>query len=111
MTPALLIAALLLTAPAHAQGLGEIRGVLVDHVEIPDLNHFPAQGASGSPIGLLNTDIIEDVAFYTGGFSAACGGRPESRRRSPLPACPRQGIPEEVPTMGRHPDPSSIVEL
>ena len=49
--------------------------VLVDHVEIPNINHFPTQGASGGPIGLLNTDLIEDVAFYAGGFSAAHGNR------------------------------------
>ncbi len=34
--------------------------VLVDHVEVPNINHFPTQGASGGPIGLLNTDLIEE---------------------------------------------------
>ena len=48
---------------------------LIDNIEIPNINHFPTQGASGGPIGLLNTDLIEDTAFYTGGFSAAYGDR------------------------------------
>ncbi len=52
--------------------------VLVDHVEVPNINHFPTQGASGGPIGLLNTDLIEDVAFFAGGFSAAYGDRMSS---------------------------------
>ena len=49
--------------------------ILVDNIEIPNINHFPTQGASGGPIGLLNTDLIEDVDFYAGGFSAAYGDR------------------------------------
>ncbi len=49
--------------------------ILVDNIEIPNINHFPTQGASGGPIGLLNTDLIEDVAFYAGGFSAGYGDR------------------------------------
>ena len=47
----------------------------IDNIEIPNINHFPSQGASGGPIGILNVDFIEDVNFYTGGFSAAYGDR------------------------------------
>ncbi len=47
----------------------------VDNIEIPNINHFPTQGASGGPIGLLNVDFIDDVEFRTGGFSAAYGDR------------------------------------
>ena len=47
----------------------------VDNVEIPNINHFPTQGSSGGPIGLLNVDFINDVTFYAGGFSAAYGDR------------------------------------
>jgi outer membrane receptor for ferrienterochelin and colicin len=50
-------------------------GFYVDNIPIPNVNHFPVQGASGGPIGLLNVDLIEDVSFYTGGFSPAYGNR------------------------------------
>ncbi len=50
----------------------------VDNIEIPNINHFPTQGASGGPIGLLNVDLIEDVQFYSGGFSSIYGNRMSS---------------------------------
>ena len=48
---------------------------VVDNVEIPNVNHFPMQGASGGVIGLLNTDLIADVSFSSGGFPAEHGDR------------------------------------
>jgi len=47
----------------------------IDNIEIPNINHFPHQGASGGPIGILNVDFIQDVNFYTGGFSAIYGDK------------------------------------
>ncbi|NOY06655.1 MAG: TonB-dependent receptor plug domain-containing protein, partial [Chlorobi bacterium] len=47
----------------------------VDNIEIPNINHFPQQGASGGPIGFLNVDFIQDVTFYSGGFSVLYGDR------------------------------------
>ena len=47
----------------------------IDNIEIPNINHYPTQGSSGGPIGLLNVDFIKDVNFYTGGFSAAYGDK------------------------------------
>ncbi len=47
----------------------------VDHIEIPNINHFPSQGSSGGAIGILNVDLIRNVNFYTGGFSSAYGNR------------------------------------
>ena len=47
----------------------------IDNIEITNINHFPVQGSSGGPIGLLNLDFIEDVDFYLGGFSAIYGDR------------------------------------
>ncbi len=47
----------------------------VDNIEIPNINHFPMQGTSGGPIGLLNVDFIRDVSFYSGGFSSVYGDR------------------------------------
>ena len=49
--------------------------IIVDNIEIPNINHFPAQGASGGVIGLLNTDLIADVTFSSGGFPAEHGDR------------------------------------
>ena len=39
----------------------------IDNIEIPNINHFPVEGSSDGPIGLLNADFIEDVNFYSGG--------------------------------------------
>ncbi|HPR18788.1 MAG TPA: carboxypeptidase-like regulatory domain-containing protein, partial [Candidatus Cloacimonadota bacterium] len=47
----------------------------IDNIEIPNINHFPQQGSSGGPIGILNVDFIEDVTFSTGGFSALYGDK------------------------------------
>ena len=47
----------------------------IDNIEIPNINHFPNQGSSGGPIGILNVDFIQDVTFNTGGFSAIYGDK------------------------------------
>jgi outer membrane receptor for ferrienterochelin and colicin len=40
----------------------------LDGVEIPVLNHFSTQGASGGPVGIINADFIQNVDFYSGSF-------------------------------------------
>ena len=40
----------------------------LDGVEIPNINHFSTQGASGGPVGIINADLIREVNFYTGAF-------------------------------------------
>ena len=42
----------------------------LDDVEIPILNHFSTQGASGGPVGIINADFIRTVDFYSGSFPA-----------------------------------------
>lgn len=42
----------------------------LDGVEIPVLNHFSTQGASGGPVGIINADFIQTVDFYSGSFPA-----------------------------------------
>lgn len=42
----------------------------LDDVEIPVLNHFSTQGASGGPVGIINADFIKSVDFYSGSFPA-----------------------------------------
>jgi len=46
---------------------------LLDGIEIPNLNHFATQGASGGPVGIINTDFLRDVDFYSGAFPASKG--------------------------------------
>jgi len=45
----------------------------LDGIEIPNLNHFATQGASGGSNGILNADFIETVDFYSGAFPASRG--------------------------------------
>jgi len=40
----------------------------LDGMEIPNLNHFATQGASGGPAGIINTDFLREVDFYSGAF-------------------------------------------
>ncbi len=53
-------------------GSGENRFYL-DGVEIPNINHFATQGASGGPVGIINVDFIREVNFYSGAFPANKG--------------------------------------
>jgi outer membrane receptor for ferrienterochelin and colicin len=45
----------------------------LDGIEIPNLNHFATQGASGGPVGIINVDFIREVDFYSGAFPANRG--------------------------------------
>jgi len=45
----------------------------LDDVEVPNINHFATQGASGGPNGLINVDFIREVDFYSGAFPANRG--------------------------------------
>ena len=47
----------------------------LDNIEIPNINHFPVEGSSDGPIGILNADFVNDVNFYSGGFSPIYGDR------------------------------------
>lgn len=40
----------------------------LDGIEVPTINHFSTQGASGGPVGLINVDFIQDLDFYSGAF-------------------------------------------
>lgn len=43
----------------------------IDDIEIPSINHFVTQGASGGSNGLINTDFISNVDFYAAAFPAS----------------------------------------
>lgn len=45
----------------------------MDGVEIPNINHFSTQGASGGPVGLINADLIREVNFFTSAFPSNRG--------------------------------------
>jgi hypothetical protein len=45
----------------------------IDNVEIPYLNHFSTQGASGGPVGIINVDFVQSVDFISGSFPASKG--------------------------------------
>ncbi len=47
----------------------------LDGIEIQNINHFPTQGATGGPIGMVNIDLIDEVNFAAGGFSASHGDK------------------------------------
>lgn len=42
----------------------------IDDIEIPNINHFATQGASGGTNGILNADFIREINFYSGAFPA-----------------------------------------
>ncbi|MCS6979497.1 MAG: TonB-dependent receptor [Flavobacteriales bacterium] len=45
----------------------------LDGVEVPLINHFQTQGASGGPVGIINVNLIREVNFLSGAFPAARG--------------------------------------
>jgi len=45
----------------------------LDEVEVPVINHFATQGASGGPVGMINVNFIREVDFYSGAFPANRG--------------------------------------
>ena len=45
----------------------------LDGVEVPNINHFATQGASGGPVGLINVNFIKEVEFYSAAFPSNRG--------------------------------------
>ena len=46
----------------------------MDGIEIPNINHFATQGATGGPVSLVNADLVQEISFYTGAFPADRAG-------------------------------------
>ncbi len=42
----------------------------LDGIEIPVLNHFTTQGASGGAVSIVNPDFVREIDFYTGAYPA-----------------------------------------
>lgn len=45
----------------------------LDGIEVPNINHFATQGASGGPVGIINADFIREVRYYSGAFPSNRG--------------------------------------
>lgn len=45
----------------------------LDGIEVPNINHFATQGASGGPVGILNADFLREVNYYSGAFPSDRG--------------------------------------
>jgi hypothetical protein len=57
---------------------------IVDGIEVPNINHFGTQGASGGPLSYINLDYVKEASFSTGGFSSAYGDKISSVLRIDL---------------------------
>lgn len=58
----------------NVRGGGSSENVFyLDGIELPVINHFATQGASGGVVGILNPDFISHIDFYTGAFPANRG--------------------------------------
>jgi hypothetical protein len=51
---------------------------IMDHMEIPSINHYSNQFNSAGPINMVNADVIEDVQFSSGGFPVQYGDKTSS---------------------------------
>jgi hypothetical protein len=47
----------------------------MEGIDIPNPNHFSAQGATGGPISMLNNNILGNSDFLTGAFPAEYGNK------------------------------------
>lgn len=45
----------------------------IDGIQVPTINHFATQGASGGPVGMINVNFIREVEFYSGAFPVNYG--------------------------------------
>jgi hypothetical protein len=48
---------------------------LINFIEVPNINHFGTQGATGGPLSYVNLDFVRETSFSTGGFSALYGDK------------------------------------
>ena len=51
---------------------------VMEHMEIPSINHYSNQYNSAGPINMVNADMIRDVQFSAGGFPAQYGDKVSS---------------------------------
>ena len=51
---------------------------IMDHLEIPNPNHFGEVGSGGGAVNILNTEFVERIDFFAGGFPARYGDKQSS---------------------------------
>ena len=51
---------------------------IMDNLEIPNPNHFGEVGTGGGPVSILNTEFVERIDFFAGGFPARYGDKQSS---------------------------------
>ena len=50
-------------------------GFIIDNIYIPSISHFQqADGRSNGPVGIINTDMVENLDFYSNGFKLRTTG-------------------------------------
>jgi hypothetical protein len=57
---------------------------VVDGIEVPNINHFGTQGATGGPLSFINLDFVENTTFSSGGFGVRYGDKLSSVTRIDL---------------------------
>ena len=51
-------------------------GFIIDNIPIPSVSHFQqSDGRSNGPVGLINTDMVENLDFFSNGFSSKYGNK------------------------------------
>jgi len=50
----------------------------INNIEVQNINHFGTQGTASGSLSFINTDLINNVTFSTGGFSALYGDKMSS---------------------------------
>jgi len=51
-------------------------GFIIDNIPIPSVSHFKqADGRSNGPVGLINSDMVESLDFFSNGFSSKYGNK------------------------------------
>ncbi len=48
---------------------------LIDDYQVPNINHFGTQGATGGPLSYINLDFVSGTNFSTGGFPVLYGDK------------------------------------
>lgn len=51
---------------------------IFDNMELHSTNHYPNEFNSGGPINMINTELIQDIQFSTGGFISKFGDKMSS---------------------------------
>jgi len=51
-------------------------GFIIDNIHIPSISHFnTSDGRSNGPIGIINTELVQNLDFYANGFSSKFGNK------------------------------------